>query len=135
MRLIPLHLFGSLRSPLLVSFESKPGLGSLTYICKPSGVPGAAGGRQRKFNNDRGKYIVGMVCMYRNGVSFESEPGLGSLTYLCKPGGVPGAAGGRRRKRIVIFDASLPVGGGGVPGVVGGRRLLSEQTSLVRAIL
>ena len=60
--------------------------------------------RRRKFNNDRGKYIVGMVCMYRNGVSFESEPGLGSLTYLCKPGGVPGAAGGRRRKRIVIFD-------------------------------
>ena len=30
----------------------------------PGGVPRAAGGRRRKFDKDRGKYIVGMVlCM------------------------------------------------------------------------
>ena len=27
-------------------------------------MPGAAGGRRRKSDKDRAKYIVGMVCMY-----------------------------------------------------------------------
>ena len=59
----------------MANAESEPGLGSVRRSSRDrsksegkkdiaGGVPGAAGGRRRKFDKDRCKYLLGMVlCM------------------------------------------------------------------------